>query len=202
MGKYAPIPEGSKFGKWTVLGEDPNRASGGAIQYFVSCDCGVSKSVSGATLRAGRSTQCRSCGVAQSCGGNKGKPPLKFESGKYVHGTYFYRIRYGALTRGLIFDIDIGDMDNLWDHQHGKCALTGWSLDLSTKQSDKSTASLDRIDSSIGYLSGNLQWVHKDVNQLKMAYTEERFFEICQAVVSHKDQTKKLREGKRPWLEK
>jgi len=45
------------------------------------------------------------------------------------------------------------------------------------------TASLDRIDSSKGYIEGNVQWVHRKINMMKQSYTQEEFIELCQAVV-------------------
>lgn len=47
------------------------------------------------------------------------------------------------------------------------------------------TASLDRIDSSKGYVVGNVQWVHKDVNTVKWDLTLDNFFRVCKMVVEH-----------------
>jgi len=46
------------------------------------------------------------------------------------------------------------------------------------------TASLDRIDSSKGYIEGNVQWVHKMVNMSKQQYTQEEFINMCIAVAN------------------
>jgi hypothetical protein len=43
----------------------------------------------------------------------------------------------------------------------------------------ETTASLDRIDSSKGYIEGNLQWVHKDVNIMKMDLSQVEFIDYC-----------------------
>jgi len=43
-------------------------------------------------------------------------------------------------------------------------------------------ASLDRIDSSIGYVNDNVQWVHKDINMMKRIYTQEYFIYLCKLV--------------------
>jgi len=47
------------------------------------------------------------------------------------------------------------------------------------------TASLDRIDSSKGYVKGNLQWVHKDINMMKNHYNQKYFIEICKKVATN-----------------
>jgi hypothetical protein len=48
------------------------------------------------------------------------------------------------------------------------------------------TASLDRIDSSKGYFKGNVQWIHKDLNVMKMDLTEEKFIDYCKLVYENK----------------
>jgi len=44
------------------------------------------------------------------------------------------------------------------------------------------TASLDRIDSTKNYTIDNIQWVHKDVNKMKMDFSQEYFIEMCRLV--------------------
>jgi len=45
--------------------------------------------------------------------------------------------------------------------------------------------SLDRIDSGLGYDLGNIQWVHKNVNQMKWTLSQAAFIEICLAVAGN-----------------
>ena len=44
------------------------------------------------------------------------------------------------------------------------------------------TASLDRIDSSKGYVKGNVQWVHKDINKMKTDFEQSIFIKLCKSV--------------------
>jgi hypothetical protein len=46
----------------------------------------------------------------------------------------------------------------------------------------KVTASLDRIDSSKGYVEGNVQWVHKRINIMKNDLSDSEFIEWCRVV--------------------
>lgn len=48
------------------------------------------------------------------------------------------------------------------------------------------TASLDRIDSSKGYLENNVQWVHKDINWMKQDYSHEEFLQYCKLIYENK----------------
>lgn len=69
----------------------------------------------------------------------------------------------------------------MFESFNGKCALSGWDIDISYTNP---TASLDRIDSSCGYEVGNIQWVHTMVNMSKNKYDESRFIEMCIAIAN------------------
>jgi hypothetical protein len=91
-----------------------------------------------------------------------------------------HRICAGAKTRDLRVDVSLQDLNDLWLLQNKSCALTGISL----VQMD--TASLDRIDSNLGYVLGNIQWVHKTLNKMKNDLPEAVFIAMCKAVAQHK----------------
>ena len=38
---------------------------------------------------------------------------------------------------------------------------------------------LDRIDSKLGYIKGNVQWLHRDVNKIKSNLPEDYLFNLC-----------------------
>lgn len=85
-------------------------------------------------------------------------------------------------------------MQDAWtqyEKQGGLCAMTGWPLGIecSSKKRGNKTGSLDRIDSNKGYEVDNIQWVHKDVNQMKWSLSGERFIEICRATIAHLERT-------------
>lgn len=77
----------------------------------------------------------------------------------------------------------------LWDLfqlQKGLCSLSGIPIVLaSNRKSSSGTASLDRIDSQKGYTTNNVQWVHKDIQLMKMQLTEQKFIELCRLVANH-----------------
>ena len=74
----------------------------------------------------------------------------------------------------------------LFEKQHNRCSLSGVSISLPISAYDAThgnvTASLDRIDSNKGYVGGNVQWVHKDVNMMKQHFSQPRFIELCKLV--------------------
>jgi hypothetical protein len=46
------------------------------------------------------------------------------------------------------------------------------------------TASLDRINNSLGYSVDNIQWVHKAINRMKGSMENKLFIKFCEEVVN------------------
>ena len=82
---------------------------------------------------------------------------------------------------------------DLWEIQKGTCPYTGWSLELprgsqgwhNKQPPPQYKASLDRIDSSIGYVQGNVQFVSMIANFAKSQYPDSVMIEFCKAVAGH-----------------
>jgi hypothetical protein len=90
--------------------------------------------------------------------------------------------KHSARARGLPFRVTQHELWRIFEQQESRCALTGWPLSFQPAEGHTRTASIDRIDSSKGYVSGTVQWVHRDVNRLKRNFAPDRFFAICAAV--------------------
>lgn len=157
--------------------KNPPTDSKGNARWLCKCDCGKLKEIIGYNLRGGHS---KSCG----CQIYKTKSNHQMWNGyKEISGTFYNAIKDGAKHRKLIFDISIEYIWELFLSQNRKCKLTGLDITLPQKCKDTNqTASLDRIDSSKGYVKGNVQWVHKDINQMKMDLNENKFVEYCKLV--------------------
>lgn len=65
------------------------------------------------------------------------------------------------------------DLLSLYESQHGLCALT--QLPMTHQFNDLCSISVDRIDSKLGYVSGNIQLVCKWVNLAKQKHTNAEF---------------------------
>lgn len=108
-----------------------------------------------------------------------------------LSGSYFNTIRHGAISRDLDFSITKEYIWNLFLSQSKRCALTGEELRLMKgyrrKQRLVQTASLDRIDSSKGYVEGNVQWIHKTLQFMKSDLLDREFIDMCRKVVSWDD---------------
>lgn len=95
-------------------------------------------------------------------------------------------VKNNARKRGIGFGVTIEYVARLLESQGHKCAMTGYEIGFVYGRKASSTASLDRIDSKIGYFPGNLQWLHKDVNAMKTFLPDSRVVELCLAVAKHK----------------
>ena len=81
------------------------------------------------------------------------------------------------------YNIDLQDLLDQWEIQSGVCVYSGVKLVHPNEDGNNiNTASLDRINSSMGYIEGNVQWVHKMVNMSKQQYTQEEFINMSKAV--------------------
>lgn len=93
-----------------------------------------------------------------------------------------HRLQRSAKERGYEFSIDIPYLCNLFEDQKHMCAITG---DLIDSIDD---ASLDRIDSTKGYIEGNVQWVTKQANLSKHVMSMSELIEFCKKVLNHANQ--------------
>ncbi len=100
---------------------------------------------------------------------------------------YFNHIIKGAEERELEFNITIEYIYNLFQEQKGICKLTKRPIKYNsqTRDSESRTASLDRIDSSKGYVESNIQWVHKDINFMKQDFSDKYYVQCCKEVAEN-----------------
>lgn len=101
-----------------------------------------------------------------------------------ISGTTWARIKCGARTRDLTFNLTPKEAWELFLKQEGKCALSGVAI-IIDERNGLITASLDRIDSGKGYSIENVQWVHKDINVAKMSMQNQEFIAMCIAVATN-----------------
>ena len=129
-----------------------------------------------ASLREGK--LCKSCSnkITENC--NRGMH-------RGIRVSWFKKFEVSANLRGLPFAITIDDVADLMKAQGGECALTGWCIEIQENSGLQDvSASIDRIDSSFGYIQGNIQLVHKMVNMCKQQYSQDDFVRMCAAVAN------------------
>jgi hypothetical protein len=173
---------GKKFGKLTVktfLG----KASGKDTLWLCQCDCSETQFIK-------RRKKVLMAGIGCSCGCDSKRGLDKRKGTDILSLSYFSMIKRHAKDRNLEFCITIEFASKLLKQQKFKCALTGWEITTSYNGLIKrtNTASIDRKDSTKGYTEDNIQWVHKDINKLKMAFEENYFKYMCRAVTEYENQ--------------
>ena len=107
---------------------------------------------------------------------------------KYVSGAYFSKLKVRAARASLVMELTIPYLEQLLIQQDFKCALSGLPILMGYFHNinrSKITASLDRIDSHIGYVEGNVQWVHKEINRMKGRLSDAEFIQMCGRVVDN-----------------
>ncbi|MBU2060475.1 MAG: hypothetical protein KKH44_01330 [Bacteroidetes bacterium] len=72
---------------------------------------------------------------------------------------------------------------------NGCCRYTGIPLKLPIvhKTWIGGTASLDRIDSNKKYVVNNIQWIHKDLNDMKWEFSHCYFLLMCNLVLKYRE---------------
>lgn len=185
-GNTRPIYRGEDYtnkvvGTWTVLGpieckKYVSSSKNYRTKWLCQCSCGSeARWIDKTNILKGLSRGCSACYGTRNSGENNGN----WKGHGEISGEVYNRIRYGAAFRDISLEVGLEDLNELWLKQGRCCALTGLPLVL------LDSASLDRIDSSLGYTPGNVQWVHKTINKMKNDLPERVFLEMCTSVANH-----------------
>lgn len=174
------INPGLKVNKLTVVREGKSNKTG--VYWICRCDCGVELEVSASQLNSANKRVIKTCGCERHLS--------KITGTKNISGTYYGHIKSSAKHRQIEFSITIEYLQKLWDKQNGKCYLSGIPIHLNLgKKYNWQSASLDRIDSSKGYIEGNVQWLHRDVNFAKHKKSCEDFIDLCETIIDYQKST-------------
>lgn len=133
-------------------------------KWKCQCDCGNECYVPTSYLNCGQKT----CGCIYG---------FKTEQSEHCPYWFYKSSEDNAKIRNLKFEVNINYLSDLLKQQDFKCALTKVPIRISEKNYRKkyniTTASLDRIDNNLGYIEGNVQFLHKNINKLKHVFTQE-----------------------------
>jgi hypothetical protein len=178
---------GEIVGGWEILGYAGARVSPGSGPspiFTVSCIyCGLYTTRYSNSIRVAIHG-CRHCSEKY----HSGNRHSSWKGSGVITGDFMHDIRSGARrkSRTLEVSIDVKFLDDLWASQDGRCAYTGIQLVMGTAKGNiETTASLDRIDSSLGYVEGNVQFVHKMVNKMKWDHSHNDFLMWVNLISNH-----------------
>lgn len=165
---------GKTFGDLTVL-DFSEKSRNGHYRYFVKCSCGTYKTVFGTHLIQQHTTHC---------GCKTPRNSSNWQGYKGIGKTYWSSLVRGAKgekgRKPIAFSLTLEYIGDLLEEQDYLCALSGLKISCLDK-----TASLDRVDSSAGYIEGNVQWLHKDVNMMKRHYSQDYFLFLCDKIAEN-----------------
>ncbi len=85
-----------------------------------------------------------------------------------------------AKSKKLPFEIDVEYLEELLEQQENKCFYSG--IEMGIGRLAKYSASIDRIDSTKGYVKGNVAFVIAAVNTMKSDLSEKEFLSIVKAI--------------------
>lgn len=184
---------GRTFAALTVI-KEAGRQNDKHVLWLCRCTCGREITVTYSHLVSGGT---------KSCGDGHYQSETRTKRCGNITQSLLNSFKQNAKQRNMDFNIDMKYIWMLFKKQKGLCALSGRTIELPAliktrhmaNQGRNHTASLDRIDSNLGYIKGNVQWVHKDINFAKQSMTDEEFIELCSDVV--KNHKKKQREIKK-----
>ena len=172
---------GQRFGKLLVI--DAAGKENGTTYWQCRCDCRRIVIVRRGHLTDDGTT---SCGCSR-----KGKNSAHWLGVGDLSASFYRHFQQSAKRRKIDFDVGIEYLWQLFQDQNGKCALSGVEITLPPNNQacnhGENSASLDRIDSNKGYVAGNVQWLHKDVNFMKYKFDESYFLSMCRKMVEYKN---------------
>jgi len=108
-----------------------------------------------------------------------------------ISRTRLSKYRSNAKRRNLEYSLTFEYVNKLladWIDAHGGLLCRFTKMVLATQEfvgDTSATLSLDRIDSSLGYIEGNIQPVHKVVNNMKSNMTDEEFIEWTKIIANN-----------------
>lgn len=167
---------GKQFGNYIVVCRVASTTEN-MPRWKCSCGCGNTREVNSNALKSERA---QSCGACQFHCLHKDFHELP--------GAYWTSIKGHAKRRGISFVLTMEEAWTKFEAQQRCCALTGVSLCFAKnwrKAGADQTASLDRVDSNVGYTLANVQWVHKEINYMKNTMDQSEFISRCKSVVTH-----------------
>ena len=176
------IQIGDKYKKWTVI-DGPKYDSTNHLMYLAQCECGNTRWFSPNEL-----TNPNKCFECVECAAKTRGALLAKDNGSCgnLKLTRYNKLKRSAEKRDYTFEVSIEYLWNLFQKQKQICAITGDYI------SSIEEASLDRIDSSKGYIEGNVQWVTQQANLSKHIMTMEQLYEFCRKVLNHANQQPSL----------
>jgi hypothetical protein len=100
------------------------------------------------------------------------------ENVEVIH-KYLRKFIMDSAIRGKFFEVPYVYLYKVLKEQKFRCAISGVKIVVGEN------ASIDRIDSTKGYIVGNIQWLDKKVNIMKYTMTNKELIEWANKIYEH-----------------
>lgn len=186
---------GQTFGNLTILKRSEALTKTRGALWMCKCSCGREVEISSNGLTSGNNITC----------GNRDEHYRSERVGE-IPIFHINAIRNNAIKRNLSFTVEPDYLWNLFITQERICQLSGVILCFTdardaSNTGNQTTASLDRIDNSKGYDVGNVRWVHKNINIMRGANTDEEFLNWCHKCIDYHEKIKGIPSWNRWFLD-
>ena len=169
-----------KFGDWTIESSDIVMDGRGRAFIHCVCSCGRIITVACHHLVRGRTTRCENCNNSYSSKGMEKNP--NWQGQRKVPKTILTKISSSAAHNNIPYNLTMNYVSTLYSNSGQQCAYSGLPINTMTGGSIiEGTAVLARINSSDGYVEGNMAWVHKDVVR---KHSPDEFINLCLRVAA------------------
>jgi hypothetical protein len=173
---------------------DERRAEINDVNYLYKCTkCNVLKPNSeyAKDNKKGRGrgyvTQCKKCRASykkNELSEESKKISRKKQNKKHRLSVIFNSSKGNAKKRQIEHSISIDYLEELWNSQNGLCYYTKKPMlkDLQNIESNYDSVSIDRIDSSLGYVEGNVVLCRWVINRMKNDLSNSYFLETISEI--------------------
>ena len=175
---------GKRFGRLVVI-EISGRNKRGRILWRVKCDCGKEKCMRGESLTYHK-RPVLSCGCLRT---EKLREFWKSDDTLHPFKWIKHCIKIRSNKHKEKTDVDEFFLRDLWNSQDGICPYTGIKMDLVQNSSKRkrgemlpNQCSLDRIDSSKGYIKGNVEFVCLSINLAKNGFSKQQMLDFIKNI--------------------
>ena len=178
--------KGHKYGHLTLLYPVRSGGSGKGVYWMARCDCGNIKEVRGSEAAAGKVKTCGSCKYHTELLEEAAEKGVKLRGWTKAIRVQHLRYIRSAVKRGIEWRLSPEEFLSLvksychycWEEPRtytGKFSRKG-------KNHTAIINGIDRVDSTLGYVSGNVVSACSECNQSKMARSADRFVHHCTKV--------------------
>lgn len=133
-------------------------------------------------------TRCKACARAYDKITNKEEKNRKSIQYRRKHRLYnvFSASKGNARKKEIEHNLTQSFINKLWERQKGLCYYTGkpMDLDISDGRDNSNSISIDRVDSSRGYIIGNVVLCRWVVNRIKNNLSIEQLLEVLEDIKS------------------